>query len=483
MARLRNLRIAIGLALLGAVGLSTALASFSGNPPTETFDGAPSAPQAFSDAEWDVQVHDRNEWFTRPAIQAQHGSDCAGPPATHTNTSYEGSVFICRDHVMTAINGEAGYSVIYLTPNRLFDFSQGGSVTFDISTERMSVRDWWDVLITPYGDNLALPLLSNLSQGVDLQGPPMNTIHIGTDNGEGAPKLSTVVNGNEWNGPTWVEPADAGIPGTVNQAVTRQTMKLTIANGRMKFERLASATAPALVFWDVAATVPFTSGIVQFGHHSYTPEKDGAGVPGTWHWDNITLSNSTPFTMIKADRRYTQGGTVNFASPAPANAYLRFSAICRVSVNGQAVTQQPTVNRWGISQKVEHMASYFVPVAEGTQSVNISFADDGWYTGPCIAKDFSIWSLSSGGGIPTDTPTSTPSVASPTSTPTTILPPPTATSTAIPPTATPTPIPPTATPTPARCRVQVRNASNTGWTYSTTRGSYEGTLVGGECRR
>ncbi len=458
-----------------------------------TFDGNPAAPlpvttgytDAGDGATYDVQVHDRNEWFTLPAIQAQHGSDCAGPPATHTNTSYEGSVFICRDHVMTAINGEAGYSVIYLTPNRLFDFSQGGSVTFDISTERMSVRDWWDVLITPYGDNLALPLLSDLSQGVDLQGPPMNTIHIGTDNGEGSPVLKVIRNGSEQGyQSSWaVQPPSAGVAAGTNQAVTRQTMKLTIANGRMKFERLASATAPALVFWDVAATVPFTSGIVQFGHHSYTPEKDGAGVPGTWHWDNITLSNSTPFTMIKADRRYTQGGTVNFASPAPANAYLRFSAICRVSVNGQAVTQQPTVNRWGISQKVEHMASYFVPVAEGTQSVNISFADDGWYTGPCIAKDFSIWSLSSGGGIPTDTPTSTPSVASPTSTPTTILPPPTATSTAIPPTATPTPIPPTATPTPARCRVLVRNASNTGWTYSTARGSYEGTLVGGECRR
>ena len=488
MARLRNLRIAIGLALLGAVGLSTALASFSGNPPTETFDGAPSAPQAFSDAEWDVQVHDRNEWFTLPAIQAQHGSDCAGPPATHTNTSYEGSVFICRDHVMTAINGEAGYSVIYLTPNRLFDFSQGGSVSFDISTERMSVRDWWDVLITPYGDNLALPLLSDLSQGVDLQGPPMNTIHIGTDNGEGSPVLKVIRNGSEQGyQSSWaVQPPGAGVAAGTNQAVTRQTMKLTIANGRMKFERLASATAPALVFWDVAATVPFTSGIIQFGHHSYTPTKDGAGVPGTWHWDNITLSNSTPFTMIKADRRYTQGGTVNFASPAPANAYLRFSAICRVSVNGQAVTQQPTVNRWGISQKVEHMASYFVPVAEGTQSVNISFADDGWYTTNlgCIAKDFAIWSLSTGTGTPTVPPaTNTPA---PTSTPTSAATP-TATSTSsptlIPPTATSTPIPPTATPTPARCRVLVRNASNTGWTYSIARGSYEGTLVGGECRR
>ena len=277
---------------------------------------------------------------------------------------------------------------------QVFDFSGGGSITFDLSTERMSVRDWWDVLITPYEDNLALPLLSNLSQGTDLQGPPRNTIHVGTDNGEGAPVLSTVVDGKEWSGPSWVSPANAGIADTVNQAATRQTFKLTIGNGRMKFERLASATAPALVFWDVAAAVPFTSGIVQFGHHSYNPAKCDGCQAGTWHWDNITLSKSTPFTMIKADRRYTQGGAVNFGSPAPANAYLRFAGICEVSVDGQPVTRMPTYDRWGVGYKPEHMSSYFVPIAEGTQSVNFTFGADDWYSGPCVAKDFSIWSLS-----------------------------------------------------------------------------------------
>lgn len=477
-----------------ALGGGLAVATFTGNPPTETFTGNPASPQAFSDAEWDVQVHSRDSdtWFALDAINAQHGPDCSAPPATHTNTSYEGSVFQCRDHVMTALNSTS-YGVIYLTPNQIFDFSAGGSLTFDLSTERMSVRDWWDVLITPYENNLALPLLSNLSQGTDLQGAPMNTIHIGTDNGEGSPRLSTVVNGNEWSGPDWIEPANSGIPGTVNQAATRQTFKLTIADGRMKFERLASATAPALVFWDVAATVPFTSGIVQFGHHSYNPAKDGAGTAGTWHWDNISFSASTPFTMIKADRRYTQGGTVNFASPAPANAYLRFAGICKVSVNGQVVTRAADYNRWGVGYKPEHMSSYFVPITEGTQSISVSFSNDGWYeTGyGCIAKDFSIWSLTStplptsSPGAGTGTPTATNTTPIPTATDT---PPATATPTntsvpTAPATASSTPVPPTPTPTPARCRVQVRNLSNTGWTYSVVRGSYEGTLVNGECRR
>jgi len=449
------LGVAAGLlAVVTAIsGIASGVAS---GPYTATFDGGPASPLpvARSLADFDVQVHsrDRSTWFTMEPMEAQHGPDCGAPPATHTNTSYEGSVFNCKNHLMTALN-TSGYGVIYLTPNQIFDFANGGSITFEKSTERLSTRDWWDVLITPYEDNLSLPLLSNLSQGTDLQGPPVNTIHIGTDNGEGAPVLSTVVNGTEWNGPAWVSPADSGIPATVNQAATRQTFKFTIANGRMKFERLASATAPALVFWDVAATVPFTSGVVQFGHHSYNPSKCDGCQPGTQHWDNLTIEPATPFTLIKADRRYTQGGAVDFASPAPANAYLRFAGICQVSVDGKPVTRVPSYDRWGVGYKPEHMSSYFVPVAEGTRSVNISFGNDGWYeTGHgCIAKDFSIWSKSAG-STSNPVPTSTPTKAPATSTATAVQPTqaaPTVNPTTAAPTATPTTSLPTASATPS----------------------------------
>lgn len=408
-----SLRLLASGALGAIIVAGLAFANSAAGSFRAEFSGTPAKPQpaAASLADFDVQVHDRGSFFALEAMEAQHGPDCAGPPATHrTSGSYADAVFNCKDHLMTALSS-SGYGVIYLTPGQIFDFSGGGSITFDLSTERMSVRDWWDVLITPYEDNLALPLLSNLSQGTDLQGPPRNTIHVGTDNGEGAPVLSTVVDGKEWSGPSWVSPANAGIADTVNQAATRQTFKLTIGNGRMKFERLASATAPALVFWDVAAAVPFTSGIVQFGHHSYNPAKCDGCQAGTWHWDNITLSKSTPFTMIKADRRYTQGGAVNFGSPAPANAYLRFAGICEVSVDGQPVTRMPTYDRWGVGYKPEHMSSYFVPIAEGTQSVNFTFDADDWYSGPCIAKDFSIWST--GGSGPTPTPAKSTTVTPP----------------------------------------------------------------------
>jgi hypothetical protein len=312
---------------------------------------------------------------------------------------------------MTSMNA-SGYGVIYLTPNQIFDFSVGGSLTFDMSTERASVRDWVDILITPWEQNLALPLLSDLSQGVDLQGFPANMVHIATDNGEGAPRLKVVRDGSvSCSGPCNFTPLNQGISASVNQAATRQTFKLTIANGRIKFERLASATAPALVYWDNAASLNFTSGIVQFGHHSYTPTKDGAGVPGTWHWDNFGFTSAVPFTMIKADRRYTTGGAVSFQQPAPAGSFLRFSAICRVAIDGVVAQRAASV---GDSYHPEHMSSYFVPIAAGKSSVNISFSNDDWYSGPCIAKDFSIWSRGGVGPTATRTPTAT---STPTATP------------------------------------------------------------------
>ncbi len=136
----RKLLMAAG-GILIMLGVTTVLAADPA-PFNEPFNGSPISPETFNSENWDVQVHTRDSdtWFSLDAINAQHGADCSAPPATHTNTSYEGSVFQCRDHVMTALNSTS-YGVIYLTPNQIFDFSDGGSLTFDLSTERMSVRE------------------------------------------------------------------------------------------------------------------------------------------------------------------------------------------------------------------------------------------------------------------------------------------------------------------------------------------------------
>jgi len=292
---------------------------------------------------------------------------------------------------MTALNA-SGYGVIYLTPNTMLDFANGGSVTFEMSTERLSQRDWPDVWVTPYEENLALPFNAG---DVDLQGAPRTGVHVDSSNGQGAWTVGTIHNYTETTlnrGDDGTPSLQSGIMEGTNQSATRQTFKLTLTRTHIRMERLASATATALVFFD--RDVPdlgFSQGVVQLGHHSYNPTKDNSGVPGTWHWDNVQVSPSVPFRMINADRRYTTGGVVNFESPAPAGASLRFSGICKVLVNGQAVTPaRPTM-------KNEHMSSYFVPIAVGTQKVDVRFADDGWYTTGfgCIAKDFAIWTKGS----------------------------------------------------------------------------------------
>lgn len=436
----------------------------------DPFPGQPASPLQFNSNSWDVQVHERDManlgGGAVPTMQAQHGPNCEGPSVTHTVNHANDSVFICNDHVMTAING-IGYGVIYLTPNHLIDWSAGSAVVeWDMSTKRMSVRDWIDITIAPFDQNNPVPLQSELSDGTDLQGGQANALHIGMDNGDNSPRLSVNRNGSVQTFGFGAS-LESGIPSSVDQSVTRQTFRLTITNTSVRFERMGSSTAPALVFWtETFAPLSFQKAAVQFGHHSYTPDKDGqGGVPATWHWDNVSLSPSTPFTILKTDKRYVEGTssqTVRWNIPAPPNSFLRFSAIGSVRVNGQ--TAQPMA----YTGHPEHASGYFVPIPTGSVSATIQMGPMDWYEGyPYQAKDFHVWSQNSVGEptvVPTATPTPVPTAtATPTPEPT-VAPTPTVT-----PTASPT-VAPTATPAPTgTCRVQWNPPGPTGYQTLGTR--------------
>lgn len=327
MKRLRLFFLSI---LVATVGVTTALAA--------TFDGAPTSPLPFNQtsesANYDVQVHERGSLTSLPAINAQHGPDCSAPPASHPNTSFEGAVYQCANHIMTAMNGPE-YGLIVLTPNQMLDFSAGGTVSFDVSTERMSVRDWWDVTVSPFMDAQALPLLSDLSQGVDLQNPNRNAVVIATDNGEAAPNLKVMQNGvqTSYGPPGWAgTPINAGILAGTNQAATRQPFRLTLTTTHVRFERLPTATGAAEVFIDQnIPALNFTSGVVQIGHHSYTPTKDGAcsadrtGARGTLQGildgtlDPITLAAKSPTPAALINGRASVGSGVLVSSGAVGN--------------------------------------------------------------------------------------------------------------------------------------------------------------------
>lgn len=483
----------LAAAVVGTVSVLTAALM------SASFDGTPTSPLGYQGSAfiegWSVNVHERSMVFSGTGqplgdaihpLEAQHGADCSAPPATHnTGASRSAAVFQCNDHIMMALNGSE-YGANYLMPDRLADFSAGSvTVDFDLSTNRMSTRDWWDITISPFMDAQSLPLLSDLSGGcgfgfVDLQGHNRNSVVITTDNGDNVPKLRITRNGvcpEERYGPDFGGTAfDAGIVAGTNQSATRQMHRITLTPTSLRFERLASPTASAVVFIDQTfPALSWNQGVVQIGQHSYSPEKDNAGVPATWHLDNVSINPNVPFYLKNYPTYIGNGGGTLITDPAPAGAFLRFPAVCRVAVNGVFATKMVDGNQ------PQNASSYLVPIPQGSTSFAISFANDGWYQVGlgCNAKDFDVVSLV--GGVPS-TPTATAS-SSPTPPPTsTATSTPTPTATASPaPTATPT-APPTPTPTPQVCRVQVRNSFGN-WTYNVGLGSYTGTMVAGECRR
>jgi hypothetical protein len=332
---------------------------------------------------------------------AKDFSNCGAPPDSHEINSYADTVFICKDHMMTAITAD-GYGVIYLTPNQLVDFSNNEAViSWDMSTARSSGRDWVDLWITPYQDNLQLPLEEWLP---DLNGEPRNAIHVRMDLANGDTMFTTTIIRN-------FETID--IPGQ-NLAVGYESFLTPDAKRRDKFELLLSRShirfgMPAYNFYWVDSAIPeldWSQGVVQFGHHSYNPAKDAGCplnqtsktgcAPTTWHWDNISINPATPFTILRADQRMVDGETaaqVDFPAPTPANAYLRFAGIgsqLEISCDG-GKTWLPALEQAQKKSADEHFNSYWMPIPAGAQSIQFRGSD--WWGGDWMARDISIWAL------------------------------------------------------------------------------------------
>lgn len=421
-------KLFLGLAVAAAVGFGTVF-GYSGE------FGFPVEPQPIvthpAYANYDVIVHSRDAstWGALNSQMAEHGAACEGPPLTHENHTYEGAVFACKDHLMTAINA-AGYGVIYLTPSKLLDWSNGpATLTFDVSTHRSSTRDWWDLWLQDFAGNVALPLEGGLP---DLQANDGNNIanghqylHIdGDGNINGFPAARSNGAGiANWN---------AGLQWTANSAAQRDTYMLYIDATKFSFCKMTGEPMGLPICWANGAPHNLTvkQMTVQLGHHSYNPRKDGAGIENTWHWSNVDISPSVPFTVIHSQRAvFGNGGPINFSAPAPANSYLRFAAVGAVTIDGQLVQPlKPAIHG-------ESANNYFVPIPAGATSVNVGIAN-GWW-GASMAEGFSVWSKN---GAPPPSP----------ATPTATSVPLTATATSVPPTptSTSTPVVPTPTSTP-----------------------------------
>ena len=377
-----------------------------------TFTGAPAAPARFYPENWDVVVHSRDVdyWREFEPMLAEHGPDCGPPTTTHLVSRYEDAVYQCRDHVMTAVNA-GGYGLVYLTPNQMVDFSTGEAVVkFDVSTFRASPRDYFDLWVTPYEDNMQLPLDSWLP---DLGGEPRNTVHVRLDFG-GSFFVASVVRDGQFEDLPLATDQRYDTVLTPSQA-RRETFELRISRTRVRFG------LPQHDLWWIdtpVADLGWDKGVVQFGHHSYTPDKCDPGElcrPGTWHWDNFSISPSVPFQMLRGDQRWTDrttSPTVRFPAPAPAGAHLRFGGIgdgLQASIDGGRtwvdVRRQPSIGR----VNDENFKSYWMPIPAGTTRVDFRGRD--WWGGDWMVRDVSIWSQSAAGT--TTPPVSTPPVGTP----------------------------------------------------------------------
>jgi hypothetical protein len=383
----------------GPGGAQTALAQVA--PFLQPFDVHPAAPQAFKPSDWDVQTY---EFFVRqefsPVYQAEHGAACDAPPTTHAVTSPEDAVFLCNDHLMTTING--GYGAIFLTPNQLVDFSAGEAVIrFDVSTDMHSIRDWFEIGVTPYDENVA-------RTGDFDQGPPRHAVKVLNALDAMRAEISR-------DFVTEYVPVNNDIGWSrfyVPSASRRDTFEIHLSRTHLK------VGLPAYNQWWIDRDINdlgWSRGILQISQHSYSATKgcirfntstnvwestspaivNGEdSCPNTWHWDNISISPAIPFTIVRADRRYVEAATPELAltAPAPPNSFLRFAALgtnLELTTDGgttwqtaqRAATRDNDVSRW---------RSYWTPIPAGTTGIRFRGEDAHF---EWIVEDVSAFSL------------------------------------------------------------------------------------------
>ena len=371
--------------LLALLGFTSAVQhpAFSQTFFEERFVGAPSAPLPWSSPRWDIVLHDRTDGALN-AMEADHDAMCGAPPSTHSIHSNSEAVFLCRDHVMTAVNSsDPGYAAVYLTPAALVDWADGvATISFDVSTFRSTNRDWIDLWITPWEDNMVLPLEAWLP---DLNGPPRRAIHLRVVNKfawaiyayPGERKLSQ----SDWR--------DLPVPYSKTQ---RDTFSVMIGAGRLKLLYRNKSREGSITVEDIPLPHDFNvaRAVMQFGHHSYTPAKDcpatkiGACGPNTWHWGNVKVDKAKEFQIAKI-------GRLSAASTIGVSAgWLRFAARGATELNWGEGWIEAHPGNGGLAKEGQ-FASYFVQVPMGATSVQIK--GRATWAGPWRAEDVSVWSL------------------------------------------------------------------------------------------
>jgi hypothetical protein len=500
-------------ALIASLLVVVAPSAFSQSTPPpppflETFDFDASQPAHYMPPGWDISVIAHDNDMIEP-MWAEHGPNCEPPddqwvrgtqPSSTSNhhiTQAAETTYDCRNHIMTAIN--AGYGAVYLTPPAMLDFSAGpATVSWDMSTQRVSPRDWVDIVIMPFQperSDLPLPMALNMIDAhfpteaiwIDLQGAntfmPHHLTKVPPANGCSSQSYTlhpaeTFDCRFHFDLHTW--DTQLATFGLSPSAARRDNFRIEISQTHLKVGFRPTPSSPYFNWTDddIPGGLNWNHAIVQLNHRSYNPLKGcgaigvgEAGAPpdgwysfinsnggldgcraGTWHWDNVAVSPQAPFTILYGARRVRDGDSVTFPTTAPPNSWLKLAGDWDALASFDGGATYSPLQTVGVKLGPQNGISYFSPIPAGVQTVK--FQVPGYQTS---LEDIYLYSLTPRDGVPlppTPTQTATPL---PTSTPPVVLTStPTATA-AVGSTPTPTPtFAPTSTPTGTSTPVPVK---------------------------
>ena len=364
---------------------------------------SPASPQTWVPGgvnDWDLFSNIDGPTDLNGTMNAGHGAGCEPPPSTHVVRNLLDSSYICNNHMMTAINGGrdawVSYGAIYFAPAQMLDWSQGqASLSWKVSTQRLSSRDWWQVNLTPFDQNLVMP---TELRDVAYQGLPSTGLELRIDNLNCVSSFGSFIRVLSIAGgaDTEITQQTPCVETTVPPSFTaRSQFQVDITGGHLKVYMPGTTT----VWYDGPINLPFKQAVVQFSHHSYNPEKgenpDGsAGLPNTYHWSDVSLSPASPFTMLRPVQPFSlhagQNPVLVLPQAAPKNAFLRFAGLGDIQYSVDGGKSYQPVRLQGGQSHPEHMASYFTPIPEGTTQVQLKGQPNSSQL-PWWVEDVSIW--------------------------------------------------------------------------------------------
>lgn len=280
----------------------------------ERFNANPSSPsQDLLPDSMDYVVTHRThpqEHFTKnfQPYPADHADNCAGPdPASgaipqhdvYTTQADNGgdpddSFFICKKHMMTSMGDVSPYSITAFWPKQEFNFSDGGTLVFDVNVnEGHRQRHWWEIMIVPK-DQLKVAAGPEWA-AIDENYPEdrivlqfrelIRQIRVGT--GATAPEgwIAEERQFATWDWAYWgaLHPDDPAL----SDRRIRRTMVVRLRENRISWGIRTEEGSYDWFHVPVPGGLPFDQGLVVFKTHAYTPNKDGNFDAFTFHWDNI----------------------------------------------------------------------------------------------------------------------------------------------------------------------------------------------------